>query len=90
MNKITTVSEIILKYESDFNGHLKSGYNDDKEFLRDLTEDMKTNEVNEVLEYYRTDLKSRNNTNSTSEQRKELEDIILILEGQSNEFNISI
>lgn len=82
MNKINKISEIIVKYENDFNGSLKNGYEDNEQFKKDLIEDLQFNGVNEILEYYRTDLVSRNNTNSTTEQRKELKDIILILEGQ--------
>lgn len=82
MKNVTKISEIILKYENNFNGCLKSGYKDNKEFLNDLIESMNADGASNILRHYRVILKSLNNINSTLEQRKELEGIILILEGQ--------
>ncbi|NFL43124.1 hypothetical protein FDB50_15400 [Clostridium botulinum] len=80
---ITKISEIILKYESDFNDGLNIQYKDNKdEFLKDLINEIKTNGVHELLEYYNFCLGWKNDTNSTFQQRKKLEDLILILEGQ--------
>ena len=43
---------------------------------------IQNNKINDILHYYKTDLVSRNETNSTFEQRKSLNAIILELEGQ--------
>lgn len=82
MNKAIKISKIILKYENDFKGSLKNQYEDDKEFLKDLINNIETDGVNDILEFYRSYLISSNDTNSTVKQRKELTELILILEGQ--------
>jgi hypothetical protein len=70
----------IAEYETKFNGNLKSGYKDNKEFLNDLTNEIESDGTVEILEYYKIDLVSRNNTNSTEERRLALRNLITLLD----------
>jgi hypothetical protein len=70
----------ILEYEMKFNGWLKYFYEKEEEFLNDLNNEVKTNGVSDVLEYYKTYLKSLNDTNSTTEKRMEIKKLISLLE----------
>ena len=74
--------DVITNYENKFNGFLISGYSMESDFIKDMNNQLSTNEgIEELIQYYKDDLKSRNDTNYTEEQRKELKSIILGLEG---------
>lgn len=74
--------DVITEYEKKFNGFLIGGYSIENDFIKDMNNQLSTNEgIEELIQYYKDDLKSRNDTNSTEEQRKELKSIILGLEG---------
>lgn len=75
-----SVLKEIINYESKFNGGLQFHYEDKEEFKNDLIDTTKEGFA-EILDYYKCYLNSCNNTNSDEEQRKELSDLILILEG---------
>lgn len=81
MKNILIVNEII-KYESNFNGFLLGGYNRNiQEFKNDLIYTIDNEGAGEILEYYKNELSGSNDTNSTKGKRKELSDLVLILEG---------
>ena len=69
----------INEYETKFNGNLKYGYECEIEFINDLSNEIKTNGTNEIIEYYKTYLKSMNDTNSTNEKRTAIENLISLL-----------
>lgn len=79
---INKLSEMVTGYEVKYNGGLIHGYMNIPDFETDVKEELKYNGVDELLGYYNTYLASSNDTNSTEDQRKELNDIILVLQGQ--------
>lgn len=87
MSRQILIANAILKYETEFNGSLKNGYKTDKEFLKDITSEIKINGTNELIEYYKTYVVSMNDTNSTSEKRLAIKELILLLDGY--DFKIS-
>lgn len=82
LSKELKISNAILDYESKFDGWLKTGYEENKEFLNDLNDEIKKNGTSELLEYYKIHLISMNDTNSTIEKRLEIGNIISLLENQ--------
>lgn len=84
--------DVITEYEKKFNCFLISGYSMESDFIKDINHQLSTNEgIKELIQYYKDDLKSKNDTNYTEEQRKELSSIILGLEGLefwNNRYNI--
>lgn len=83
-NNITVIAIVneIVKYESNFNGGLIYGYKGDIEgFKTDLVSSINKDGAKEILEYYNSYLISCDGTNSIEEKRKELYNIILMLEG---------
>lgn len=80
MDKETLLIDTIFKYEIKFNGWLKVGYKNDEKFLNDLTNEIKINGINEILEYYYIYLRSINDKNSSWEKWKAIEDLIDLLE----------
>jgi hypothetical protein len=80
-NTNTTIVREIINYETKFNGALQHGYQNKEEFKNDLMNSTDKEGFTEILDYYRSYSNSFNNTNSTNKQRKELNDLILILEG---------
>jgi len=82
MKNIKGIVKEIVKYESEFNGGLIFSYKSNiEEFKNDLVNEIHKNGAVEILEYYKTYLNSCNDTNSTERKRKELRDLVLILEG---------
>lgn len=79
MDKELLVNKI-NEYETKFNGSLKHGYKDEIEFINDLSNEIKTSGTNEIKEYYKTYLKSMNDTNSTSEKQTAIRNLISLLE----------
>lgn len=83
MSKKIIVLNSILNFETNFKGYLLNGYNNKEDLKKDieiaLAEDEKI--LIEIISYYKFNLVSMNDTNSTIEQRKCLSDLILTLEG---------
>lgn len=80
-NKINTIANIILKYEYNFDGRLKHGSKNKKSFSKDIISILRKDWVEEILEYYKNQFISSNNTNSSTQQRKDLYHIVSTLEG---------
>ncbi|NFH40730.1 hypothetical protein [Clostridium sporogenes] len=73
----------ILNYETSFKGYLLRVYDNKEEFKKDVISSLNESEkfLTDIISYYKNDLVSRNDTNSTMEQCKCLSDLILTLEG---------
>lgn len=85
-NTEMVITKEIIKYDKTLKySLLRCQYNNDEQELKnDLIGTMKEeNGYNELLEYYKNDLISRNDTNSTEAQRKQLSSVVLMLEGQA-------
>ena len=80
MKKENLLANAILKYEKNFDGGLIYRYKSDKEFLNDLTNELKENYNNKLIQYYSTYLVSANNTNLTNGKRQETRKLISLLE----------
>ena len=79
---IKKIVELITNYEETYNGYLKQGYNDRNEFIRDLKTTVKEEGLKEVYNYYNFYKTTMNDTNSTKQQRKDLDDLLLVMVGQ--------
>ena len=83
MSKKTIILNSILNYETNFKGYLLRVYDNKEEFKKDVVSSLNEGEkfLIDIISYYKNDLVSRNDTNSTIQQRKCLSDLILTLEG---------
>ena len=80
MKKANT--ESIVNYEINYNGELVKGYDKIDEFKNDVMQVISENlTLMEIIEYYKSEAISSNDTNSTKEQREELNGLVLELEG---------
>lgn len=76
------MTESITNYEINYNGCLIKGYDKIDEFKNDIM-DIISEKITliDVIDHYKEEIISSNNTNSTKEQRKELNELVLELEG---------
>lgn len=76
------MTESITNYEINYNGSLIKGYDKIDEFKNDIM-DIISEKITlmDVIDHYKEEIISSNNTNSTKEQRKELNELVLELEG---------
>ena len=76
------MTESITNYEINYNGCLIEGYNKIDEFKNDIM-DIISEKITliDVIDHYKEEIISSNDTNSTKEQRKELNELVLELEG---------
>ena len=72
----------INEYETKFNGALKRIYKNEIEFINDLNNEIETNGVNEIVQYYKTYSKSMNDANSTNEKQIAIMNLISLLENK--------
>ena len=76
------ITESIVNYEINYNGELVKGYDKIDEFKNDVIEVISEKlTLIDVIDYYKAEITSSNDTNSTKEQRKELNELVLELEG---------
>ena len=76
------MTESIINYEINYNGELVKGYDKIDEFKNDVMQVISEKlTLMEIIEYYKSEAISSNDTNSTKEQRKELSELVLELEG---------
>ena len=76
------ITESIVNYEINYNGELVKGYDKIDELKNDVMQVISEKlTLMEIIEYYRSEAISSNDTNSTKEQRKELNELVLELEG---------
>ena len=76
------MTESITNYEINYNGSLIKGYDKIDEFKNDVIEVISEKlTLIDVIDYYKAEITSSNNTNSTKEQREELNGLVLALEG---------
>ncbi len=76
------IVESITNYEINYNGSLIKGYDKIDEFKNDVIEVISEKlTLIDVIDYYKAEITSSNDTNSTKEQRKELSELVLELEG---------
>ena len=76
------ITESIVNYEINYNGELVKGYDKIDEFKNDVMQVISENlTLMEIIEYYKSEAISSNDTNSTKEQREELNGLVLELEG---------
>ena len=76
------ITESIVNYEINYNGELVKGYDKIDEFKNDVMQVISEKlTLMEIIEYYKSEAISSNDTNSTKEQRKELNELVLELEG---------
>lgn len=76
------IVESITNYEINYNGELVKGYDKIDEFKNDVMQVISEKlTLMEIIEYYKSEAISSNDTNSTKEQRKELSELVLELEG---------
>ena len=76
------ITESIVNYEINYNGSLIKGYDKIDEFKNDVIEVISEKlTLIDVIDYYKAEITSSNDTNSTKEQRKELNELVLELEG---------
>ena len=76
------MTESITNYEINYNGSLIKGYDKIDEFKNDVIEVISEKlTLIDVIDYYKAEITSSNDTNSTKEQRKELSELVLELEG---------
>ena len=76
------MTESITNYEINYNGCLIEGYNKSDEFKNDIM-DIISEKITliDVIDHYKEEIISSNDTNSTKEQREELNGLVLELEG---------
>ena len=76
------MTESITNYEINYNGCLIKGYDKIDEFKNDIM-DIISEKITliDVIDHYKEEIISSNDTNSTKEQRKELNELVLELEG---------
>ena len=76
------MTESITNYEINYNGCLIEGYNKIDEFKNDIM-DIISEKITlmDVIDHYKSEAISSNDTNSTKEQREELNGLVLELEG---------
>ena len=76
------IVESITNYEINYNGELVKGYDKIDEFKNDVMQVISEKlTLMEIIEYYKSEAISSNDTNSTKEQREELNGLVLELEG---------
>ena len=76
------MTESITNYEINYNGELVKGYDKIDEFKNDVMQVISEKlTLMEIIEYYKSEAISSNDTNSTKEQREELNGLVLELEG---------
>ena len=76
------ITESIVNYEINYNGELVKGYDKIDEFKNDVMQVISEKlTLMEIIEYYKSEAISSNATNSTKEQREELNGLVLELEG---------
>lgn len=76
------ITESIVNYEINYNGELVKGYDKIDEFKNDVMQVISEKlTLMEIIEYYKSEAISSNDTNSTKEQREELNGLVLELEG---------
>ena len=76
------IVESITNYEINYNGSLIKGYDKIDEFKNDVMQVISEKlTLMEIIEYYKSEAISSNDTNSTKEQREELNGLVLELEG---------
>lgn len=76
------ITESIVNYEINYNGELVKGYDKIDEFKNDVMQVISEKlTLIDVIDYYKAEITSSNDTNSTKEQRKELSELVLELEG---------
>ena len=76
------ITESIINYEINYNGELVKGYDKIDEFKNDVMQVISEKlTLMEIIEYYKSEAISSNDTNSTKEQREELNGLVLELEG---------
>ena len=76
------MTESITNYEINYNGCLIEGYDKIDEFKNDIM-DIISEKITlmDVINHYKEEIISSNDTNSTKEQREELNGLVLELEG---------
>ena len=76
------MTESITNYEINYNGCLIEGYDKIDEFKNDIM-DIISEKITlmDVIDHYKEEIISSNDTNSTKEQREELNGLVLELEG---------
>lgn len=76
------ITESITNYEINYNGCLIEGYDKIDEFKNDIM-DIISEKITlmDVIDHYKEEAISSNDTNSTKEQREELNGLVLELEG---------
>ena len=75
------ITESIVNYEINYNGELVKGYDKIDEFKNDVMQVISEKlTLMEIIEYYKSEAISSNDTNSTKEQREELNGLVLELE----------
>ena len=76
------MTESITNYEINYNGCLIEGYDKIDEFKNDIM-DIISEKITlmDVIDHYKEEIISSNDTNSTKEQREELNGLVLALEG---------
>lgn len=75
-----TIVESIVKYETKYHSGLMDGYDNTENFEKDMLT-LSERELGLFVEYYENRQKCANDTNSTVEERKELDDLILEMQG---------
>ena len=76
------MTESITNYEINYNGCLIEGYDKIDEFKNDIMNIISEKiTLMDVIDHYKEEIISSNDTNSTKEQRKELSELVLELEG---------
>ena len=76
------ITESIINYEINYNGELVKGYDKIDEFKNDVMQVISEKlTLMEIIEYYKSEAISSNDTNLTKEQREELNGLVLELEG---------
>ena len=76
------ITESIVNYEINYNGELVKEYDKIDEFKNDVMQVISEKlTLMEIIEYYKSEAISSNDTNSTKEQREELNGLVLELEG---------
>ena len=76
------MTESITNYEINYSGCLIEGYDKIDEFKNDIM-DIISEKITlmDVIDHYKEEIISSNDTNSTKEQREELNGLVLELEG---------
>lgn len=78
------IVESITNYELKYNGSLLNGYDNIYEFKKDALDVISEKiTLSDVIEHYKAEATSSNDTNTTKEKREDLNGLILELEGFS-------